>query len=98
MSQITIEEIKAHCQASDFADDDELLADLQKVAEEYVQSRIRRDLDAEVPGAWPQACVHAVKLLVAHWYANRAAVAAGVGSEVPMGVRDLLAPHRDLSA
>ena len=98
MSQITLEEIKAHCQADDFTDDDDLLADLQGVAEEYVQKHVRRDLEAELPGAWPPGCVHAVKLLVAYWYGNRAAVGDGSDSEVPMGVRDLLAPHRDLSA
>jgi uncharacterized phiE125 gp8 family phage protein len=42
----------------------------------------------------PAAVVHAVKMLAAHWYENREAVVIGdMASEVPLGVRSLLAPH-----
>ncbi|HBB81913.1 MAG TPA: phage gp6-like head-tail connector protein [Sulfitobacter sp.] len=97
MSQVTLEEIKRQCQAQDFSDDDVYLGELQATAEEFVQNYTRRDLDTELPGAWPKTCCHAVKMLVAHWYGQREAVAQGAEATVPFGVRDLLAPHRDLS-
>lgn len=97
MSQVTLDEIKRQCAAEDFTDDDVFLGELQEAAEEFVANYTRRDLDAEFPGAWPKACCHAVKMLVAHWYGQREAVASGGEMTVPFGVRDLLAPHRDLS-
>lgn len=90
MSQLGITDIKRHVQALDFSDDDDLLTDLQAVAEEFVQDYTRRDLDTEFPGAWPLACCQAVKMLVAAWYEDREA-------DVPAGVREMLRPHRDLS-
>ncbi|OWU77604.1 head-tail connector protein [Marinibacterium profundimaris] len=90
MSQLALADIKRYCQAVDFSADDQLLADLHKVAEEFVQKYTRRDLDAEFPGAWPEPCCQAVKLLVASWYREREA-------PVSDGVRDMLKPYRDLS-
>lgn len=37
-----------------------------------------------------QACL----MLVAHWYANREAVAGGALSEIPLGVQALIGPYR----
>ena len=43
----------------------------------------------------PPSLVQAVKLLAAHWFANREAVSAGAGmADVPLGVRALIAPYR----
>jgi len=43
----------------------------------------------------PAAMKQAIKLLVAHWFANREAVSAkSEPKEVPMGVEALLFPHR----
>ncbi|MEH6834813.1 head-tail connector protein [Falsihalocynthiibacter arcticus] len=97
MSQLTLDEVKRHCEAVDFTDDDTLLGDLQTLAEGFVTDYLRRDLDAEMPGAWPVACVGAVKQLVALWYVNREAAGSDGVSAVPFGVREMLAPHRDLS-
>lgn len=48
--------------------------------------------------AVPADILHAMKMLIAHWYENREAYvigrAAGTATEVPMGVRNLLAPYR----
>ncbi|PTW39255.1 head-tail connector protein [Rhodovulum kholense] len=96
MTRIPLEELKRHCQAEGFEDDDLLLAGLGAVAERFVADYTRRDLDAAFPGGWPGPCQLAAKLLVAHWYRNREAVAEGAGAEVPLGVRDLLAAYRDL--
>lgn len=97
MSQLTIAQVKAYCDAVDFSEDDALLTDLQAAAEAHVRDHLRRDLDAEMPGAWPEPCLLAVKLLVAHWYLHREAVSDKAGQEVPLGVTRLLAPYRDLS-
>lgn len=96
MSQLFLADIKRHCQAEAYDTDDQVLSDYLAVAEEFVKDYTRRDLDAEFPGAWPLACIHAVKLLVAHWYQNREATGEAA-QQIPFGVRDLLAPHRDLS-
>ncbi|MEN9062850.1 MULTISPECIES: head-tail connector protein [Ponticoccus] len=90
MSQLGLEELKRFCQAVGFEDDDALLEDLQGAAEDYVRAHTRRDLDAELPGAWPADCILAVKLLVATWYDDRSAA-------MPGAVRDLLSRHRDLN-
>lgn len=43
----------------------------------------------------PASIIHAVRLLVAHWYDNRVAVTSGAApSVVPMAVDMLLAPYR----
>lgn len=46
----------------------------------------------------PPAIIHAIKMLVAHWYENREAVvvgrAAGTSTTVDLAVRNLLAPYR----
>jgi uncharacterized phage protein (predicted DNA packaging) len=97
VSQLDLAELKRHCQAVEFSDDDALLGDLQGLAEAFVQSYLRRDLETEMPGAWPAEVIGAVKFLVAHWYNNREAMAEGVAIEVPFGVRDMLAAWRDLS-
>lgn len=97
MSGLSLDELKRHCSAVGFSDDDQLIQDLQDLAEAFVKGYTRKDLDALYPGAWPKQCVGAVKMLVAYWYKNREAVAEGVGSEVPFGVRDMLADQRDLS-
>ncbi|MGY9046067.1 hypothetical protein P775_14230 [Puniceibacterium antarcticum] len=98
MSQVTLDDIKRHVNAVEFSVDDPLLGDLQAVAEEFVQSYTRRNLDEELPGAWPLACTMAVKMLVALWYDNkRDGVTEGPATEIPFGIRDLLAPHKDHS-
>jgi len=43
----------------------------------------------------PHDIVHAVRLLVAHYAENREAIVIGtISSDLPLGVIDLLAPHR----
>jgi hypothetical protein len=39
----------------------------------------------------PKPAVHAIKMLVGHWYANREAIGS-VGQNVPLGVHALLEP------
>jgi uncharacterized phiE125 gp8 family phage protein len=43
----------------------------------------------------PVAIIHAVKLLIGHWYANREAVVTGtITAQVPIAVGTLIAPFR----
>ena len=49
------------------------------------------------PDAVPPAIVQAIRMLVAHWYANREAVMPGNAAEVPLSVRALVGPHRWMS-
>lgn len=43
----------------------------------------------------PEDIKLAIKIMVAHWYRNREAVAFGVSpAQIPLGVNDLIAPHR----
>lgn len=45
-------------------------------------------------GSVPQGIRHAMLMLVAHWYQNREAIAAGSMSDVPMAVEALINRHR----
>jgi uncharacterized phiE125 gp8 family phage protein len=43
----------------------------------------------------PDALLHAIRLLVAHWYENRGVAATGAGvAMLPAGVQALIAPYR----
>ena len=62
-------------------------------------AHLRRDLDAEFPAGWPAPVLQAVRLMVAHYYANREAVVIGsAATELPLGAERMLAPWRDLGA
>lgn len=50
------------------------------------------------PDHVPAAISQAIRMLVAHWYATRESVSAGVTMQtVPFGVHALIAPHRVMS-
>lgn len=92
MTKVSPAEMKRHCQADDFDDDDDLLVDLQANAEAYVQGIVRRDLDVE---GWPKACNGAVKMLTAFWYDTRHG--GGGWDGVRSAVSDMLSGERNLS-
>lgn len=50
--------------------------------------------ESEASAQVPQPIRVAMMLLIGHWYANREAVAAGGGSELPLGVKCCLDPYR----
>lgn len=99
MSQLTPAAVKPHLAlpAGDTGDD-ALIQDYIDSAEAHVVAYTRRDLDAEFPGGWPADILQPVRLLVGHFYLNREAVSSGQMVEIPLGVKALLAPHRDLGA
>lgn len=57
----------------------------------------RFDLNSSNPPP-PASLQHALKMLVAHWYENREAVAVGISAqEVPFGVWEIVNEFRDYS-
>lgn len=94
MTRIPLDEIKRHCQADGYDDDDQLLTDLTEAAEDYVLGYVRRDLDNEFPDGWPDKCKGAVKFLVAFWYESRDAIDTSRWSAVRNAVKDMLANER----
>lgn len=46
------------------------------------------------PADVPAAIIHAAKLLIGHWYANREAAAPSGMNDLPMAVQALIAPYR----
>ena len=92
---VTLSEIKEHVVVgADESHDDALLERFIAAAKGRVADHLRRDLDAEFPGGWPDQINQAVSFMVAHWYANREAIGSG---EMLLAVKDILAPWRDLS-
>lgn len=99
MSHLSPAAVKPHLAiAADDTGDDDLIQDNIDAAEAHVAKYLRRDLDTEFPGGWPADILQAVRLLVGHYYANREAVVVGQASELPLGVKALLAPWRDMGA
>lgn len=94
---VTLAQAKQHA-VVEHNDDDVLIQGYIDAARGHVTDHLRRDLDAEFPSGWPVQINQAVLMLVAHWYAHREAVSGtGEMGEIPLAVRALLAPHRDLS-
>jgi uncharacterized phiE125 gp8 family phage protein len=46
----------------------------------------------------PKAIVHALRLLVGHWYENRRQVINTTANEIPIGIHSLLNPYRIINA
>lgn len=88
---LPLDELKEHLRI-DFEDDDNLLRDLVAAARGYVEGWCG-PLDDFTDGV-PAALVQAMRMYVAHLYANREAAAETSLSEVPLGFFDLIDPHR----
>lgn len=99
MTQLAPADLKPHLGLA-VADtgDDALIQGYIDAAEAHVVKHLRRDLDTEFPGGWPAPILQAVRFLVAHFHTNREAVSATAAQAVPLSVKALLAPWRDLGA
>jgi uncharacterized phage protein (predicted DNA packaging) len=75
-------------------DDDTLIAALITTARLQVEAVTSLELDN--PSA-PEPLKHAIRLLTAHWYENRALTAEASGQvPLPLTVHTLLAPYREM--
>jgi uncharacterized phage protein (predicted DNA packaging) len=71
---------------SDFTDYDDTILDLLLVADEYVKSATGFTFDLETP----EIAKHIVRLLVSHWYDNRAIETSQQTYKVDFTVKTLL--------
>jgi uncharacterized phage protein (predicted DNA packaging) len=89
---VTLEEMKAHLNITT-DDDDALITDKIKAAQNHIEALIpSNSLDNHSDD---EDIKEAVRQLAAHFYENREGVLVGVNAqELPMGVYQLIAPHR----
>lgn len=92
---LTLELAKQQCSV-DFDDDDEIITRLLDVTEAAVANELEEDLaDLEIESALPPDLIHAMYLLLAHFYANREAVIIGVGATpMPLSYKMLILPFK----
>ena len=108
MQLVEIGEVRAHCNVAG-AWDDVILTTYADAAEQYVQDFLNRrvfpDVDAMAaavldgsagcdPMVTNAAIRAAVLLMAGHLFRNREAVTAEAAKELPLGVTQLLWPHR----
>lgn len=91
MTALSLEDAKVHLRVT-FDSDDDYIESLIEAAEGYV---VEIGVGFDSP---PQpAVVHAVKLLVSHWYGQRDAAGTEPSRAIAFGVDALLAPYREWS-
>ncbi len=91
MSAVDLADMKAHLRVS-FDSEDTYIQSLIDAAESYVDS-IGVGFDSP-----PQdAVLHAIRLMVGHWYSNRQAATEAPPKAIAFGVDTLLAPYREIS-
>jgi uncharacterized phage protein (predicted DNA packaging) len=91
MSAVLLADMKAHLRVS-FDSEDTLIQSYIDAAESYVDS-----IGVTISTPPQNAVLHAVKLLVGHWYNNREAASAQPPQEIAFGVCTLLQPYRTFS-
>lgn len=90
MPSITVENLKAHLNLTEDADDD-LLADKIKAADAWVAAFT----GAALTDASPEPLKEAVRRIAADLYENREVSLVGVTAQaLPFGVVDLITPYR----
>lgn len=72
------------------------LAAAQSLIERHLGFKIEERFGGEDQDPVPPDLAEAVLQLVAHWYENREAAGDGL-REIPFGVSDIIAAHRDWS-
>lgn len=94
MSVINLADMKVHLRVS-WDSEDAYVQSLIDAAESYIDSI---GVDLTNPDEAPaDAVLHAIKLLVGHWYNNREAASATPPAAIAFGVDTLLAPYRQVN-
>jgi uncharacterized phage protein (predicted DNA packaging) len=99
MSYLIHDDVKTHLRV-DFDDDDLYINDLIEMVENAVAIEIGEDLaDIEdANGRLPKRLLHAMLLLIGHYYLIREPVVLGVAaSKVPLGFEYLIAPFKNFT-
>lgn len=98
MSVVSLELLKKHVHADDFADDDVYLTHLLEAAETSVRTATNREWCElfDITGNFPAPLKHAVLMLAAHWYNQRESVSSVQMYEVPDSLQALIKPYRRL--
>ncbi|WP_340668852.1 head-tail connector protein [Bradyrhizobium ottawaense] len=91
MSAVDLADVKAHLRVS-FDSEDTYIQSLIDAAESYVDS-----LGVALDATPPDAVLHAIKLMVGHWYQNREAATTEPPKAIAFGVGTLLAPFREVN-
>jgi hypothetical protein len=93
---LTLEIAKQQCNV-DNTNDDEIITRLLDVVETAVANELEEDLaDLEIESDLPADLIHAMYLLLAHFYANREALIIGVGANiVPLAYKMLILPYKN---
>lgn len=94
---VTLAEVKAHLRLGSATAEDAYLTAMIVAARRAVELRTRRTIVGEAPtlsGDDLQAAKHAIKLVIATWYANRDATtdSRSASVELPLSVSWLLDP------
>ena len=107
MELVTLDQVRAHCRAD--PEDDAMLEVYAGAAEQQAQDFLNRRVFADTealaaavldgsagldPVLTNKAIVAAILLLAGHLFRNREAVTAEASKELPLGVTQLLWPHR----
>jgi len=97
VSQILVADIKPLVSLSQGdTGHDTLLTGYIASAEAMFARHLRRDLDAEFPGGWPADILQALRVQISHWYDQSFGGSMAGTNAMHQGVKDLLAPHRNL--
>lgn len=92
---LTLPEAKKHLNV-EHDEDDDFITELIDVAEDLLSSLLSRDLITveEATGALPPALRHALRLIVARYYADREGYRAGRFTELPFTIAALISKYR----
>lgn len=89
MTAVSLEDAKVHLRVT-FDSDDDYITSLIEAAEAYVAEI---GVPSEAP--LPAPVLHAVKLLISHWYGARDAAGEKPSQAIAFGVDALLQPFRE---
>ena len=97
MSRVSLELLKKHVRADDFADDDIYLTHILKAAEQQVEGLLNytpEELATIADEDWPDTLRHAVLLRAGTMYAYREDVDSGALAPLPNSLMAIIKPYQ----